>query len=147
MNHLNSLERLQGYKETLYELGLKIKKEWIVEGDWTIESGYRCAGRIIESGVPTAIFCSNDYMAAGAMRRIKEAGLSIPKDVSIMGYDDVDIAGVVTPSLSSVKQPLDKVGELAAEELIRLVEGKETNVHKILLKPEIIKRQSCAAIK
>lgn len=147
MNHLNSLERLQGYKETLYDLGIKIKKQWIVEGDWTIESGYRCAGRIINFGVPTAIFCSNDYMAVGAMKRIKEAGLSIPEDVSIMGYDDMDIARVVTPSLSSVKQPLDKVGELAAEELIRLVEGKKTNVHKILLKPEIIKRQSCAAIK
>jgi len=81
------------------------------------------------------------------MKRIKEAGLSIPEDISIIGYDDMDIARVVTPSLSSVKQPLDKVGELAAEELIRLVEGKKTNVHKILLKPEIIKRQSCAAIK
>lgn len=147
MNHFNSLERLQGYQEVLYESGLKVKKQWIVEGNWTIESGYQCAGRIIESGIPTAMFCSNDYMAIGAMRRIKEGGLSIPDDVSVMGYDDSDVAKVTVPPLSSVRQPLHKVGELAAGELVRLVEGEQTDARKILLEAEIVKRQSCAVIR
>lgn len=145
MNHFNSLERLQGYKEILYESGLKVKKQWIAEGNWTIESGYQCAGRIIESGIPTAIFCSNDHMAAGAMKQIKEAGLLIPDDISVVGYDDSDVAKVTTPALSSVRQPLHKVGELAAEELIRLVGGEKPEARKIFLEAEIVKRESCAA--
>lgn len=150
MSHFNSLERLQGYKEILYESGLKVKKQWIVEGNWTIESGYQCTGRIIESGIPTAIFCSNDHMAVGAMRRIKEADLSIPGDVSVIGYDDSDVAKATTPPLSSVKQPLHKVGTLAAEELIRLVElaeGEKPDVRKILLEAEVAKRESCTAVR
>jgi len=147
LNYFSALEILPAFKEIVYESRLKVKKQWIVEGDWTIDSGYECAGRILEVGMPTAIFCGNDHMAAGAMRRIKETGLLIPEDISVMGFDDSAIAKVTIPPLSSVRQPLYRIGELAGKELIRLMGEKQIDARKILLETEIVKRQSCRAIK
>ncbi len=86
-------------------------------------------------------------MTIWAMKRIKEAGLLIPDDISVVGYDDSDIAKVTTPALSSVRQPLHKVGELAAGELIRVIEGGKPDTRKIFLEAEIVKRESCAAVR
>jgi LacI family transcriptional regulator len=92
----------------------------------------------------TALFAFNDISAIGAMAAFRDAGLKVPEDVSVVGFDDIQAAAYVTPQLTTVRQPLHHMGELAAKELLHRIEHGNTEPAEILVKPELIIRESTA---
>lgn len=142
-HHLRSNERLAGLKKALESVGLAVNPDWIVSGGLTAKSGYIAAKAILSlDEYPTAIFAFNDLMATGAYRAVQESGLSIPRDISIVGYDDIEIASFLTPTLTTVRQPGFELGLEAANILVRhLEEGAELPA-QVRRTPELIVRNS-----
>ena len=107
-----SVDRLRGYREALAELGLTEKPEWVRQGDFTFESGSRCVEELLALRArPTAVFASNDDMAAAAISVAHRRGLDVPRDLSVVGFDDTPIATTVWPELTTVRQPIAAMAE------------------------------------
>lgn len=117
-------DRLVGFQQAMAKNNLDIHPEWIINGNFSEESGYNITKRLIgEKNSPTAIFCASDMMAIGAMRAIREAGLKVGDDISIIGFDDLTLLKYVTPGLTTVKQNSDEMGSLAAKSLLEMMEN------------------------
>ncbi|MES3628929.1 MAG: LacI family DNA-binding transcriptional regulator [Longimonas sp.] len=115
-------ERVKGYRAALSEAGLDPDAQPIIEGDFTQASGYEAGQEILNlDALPDAFFSCNDYMAIGAMAALQKAGLRIPHDVAIAGFDDIPSAKYNTPALTTVRVPVYSLGQKAAERLIDLV--------------------------
>jgi len=110
----HAAKRLIGYQSALFQNQILYDPELILPGDWTADSGYKQTETLLNMGV-TAIFCMNDHMAEGAVRKAREKGLSVPEDVSIVGYDDREWANMMTPALTTVQLPLHEIGVRAAK--------------------------------
>jgi len=111
--------------------------------DASPQLGYPYAKQLLARAVPfTALFVFNDLAAIGAIRALQEGGLRVPQDVSVVGFDDIQSAAYNTPSLTTVQQPLDKMGQIAAETLIQLIEEKEDVPSKIAIEPTLVIRES-----
>ena len=137
-------DRISGYIEALEEHDIEVDKRLIYYGDWQPESGQRAFNYFFGlNDPPTAVFCANDHMALGIMRSAKLNNLSIPRDLSIFGYNDIAYSGYLTPPLSTMKQPLETIGERAVEILINAIENPDRPKEKIMMKTEFIKRDSC----
>lgn len=140
-----SLERLEGYKVALKKHGIAFTNNYVIPGDFTESSGYTSAKALMNQvAPPTAIFCSNDDMAIGAMRAIQDMGLRVPGDVSIIGFDDISKASMVYPPLTTIRQPLFKMGETAANLVVDLINGTKINKTCVVLQTELVIRGSCA---
>jgi LacI family transcriptional regulator len=128
-------ERLQGYKNALAEAGIPIKPEWIREGDFHAESGYR-RGRelLMTSDRPTALFISNNLMAIGVLKALAELGLRCPRDVAIATFDDMPVAEVFQPHLTAVAQPAYSIGYKGADLLIQRIEADESNSNPVQIR-------------
>ncbi len=128
------------------ELGVRMRPEWIVQIDQdltTPELGYPYAKELLRSGKAfTALFAYNDLSAMGAIWAFREAGLRIPEDVSIVGFDDVALAACSSPALTTIRQPLELMGQIAAKTLIDRIENKAEYQAEIVVKPELIVRNS-----
>ena len=136
-------ERLAGYRTALVAAGLPPVAELVVEGHFTTDSGHAEAQRLLDlPAPPTAIFASNDNMAVGAMRAVLERGLRIPDDISIVGFDDTELACNVFPRLTTVRQPLAELGRTAVSLLNRLIEGRRTEALRIELATRLVVRES-----
>lgn len=120
-----SLERLNGYRNALKEAGIEYRPERVFYGDFEESSG-REGIRHLLSRFPemTAVFCSSDTMAIGAIRELKDMGKRVPEDISVMGFDDIELASFITPLLSTVHQPFYEFGSRAVDLLIRLLKGE-----------------------
>ncbi|SMB93451.1 transcriptional regulator, LacI family [Thermanaeromonas toyohensis ToBE] len=138
-----ALERQEGYCRALKEAGIEVKEKLIQPGNFRYESGYTGALNLLEYGV-TAILAANDLMALGAMRAIEEKGLRIPQDIAVVGFDDIPLASLVKPALTTVNQPAYQMGALAAEILLERIEGKRAGEPKeVILTPSLVIRESC----
>ena len=115
--HLVSMRRYNGYANALGGKGLRIDPALIVQGDFSRQSGREQAATLF-AAKPTAIFASNDEMAAGVIDAANAAGIAIPRDISLAGFDDNAIARTVRPRLTSVRQPLEEMGEVACQILV-----------------------------
>jgi len=128
------------------ELGIRMRPEWTVQIDQdltTPELGYPYAKELLRSGKAfTALFAYNDLSAMGAIWAFREAGLRIPEDVSIVGFDDVALAACSSPALTTIRQPLERMGQIAAKTLIERIENKAEYQAEIVVKPELIVRAS-----
>ncbi|HLA96299.1 MAG TPA: LacI family DNA-binding transcriptional regulator [Pyrinomonadaceae bacterium] len=151
-----SLKRLQGYLSALAKHGISIDERLItgrkesvseVPGYSTEKIGYEGMKRLLSlPNRPTAIFARNDFTAVGAMTAIKEAGLSIPQDIAVVGFDDTPLAVHTLPPLTTVRQPMRLQGQLAAEMLLRRISGTETlETENRVLECELIVRESTVA--
>jgi LacI family transcriptional regulator len=128
--HLVSMRRYNGYANALGGKGLRIDPALIVQGDFSRQSGRDQAPKLF-AAKPTAIFASNDEMAVGVIEAANSAGIDIPGDISLAGFDDNAIARTVRPRLSSVRQPLEEMGEVACQLLVdRLRNPARANQHK-----------------
>jgi DNA-binding LacI/PurR family transcriptional regulator len=96
---------------------------------------------ILEKERPEAVFCANDYMAAGAIKRLSESGIRVPGDVSVIGYDNNDICQGIVPSLTTVDHRLEELGQCLGQGLLDLIDGTETEVRKTIM-PVLVERQS-----
>jgi len=142
--------RFEGYAQAMRDHGLTIRKSNIVTGDFDVQSGYVCARKLLrQKHRPTAIFASNDEMAAGALSAAQEMKISVPERLSVAGFDDAPIAHSVWPKLTTIRQPLRAMGEKAVELLERYVrhmddDSLEEVEPAISLSYELVKRQSTA---
>lgn len=140
----NAVDRLAGYKQALKKHGLPVADELIVSGDFQLTGGYEGMKRLLAlKKRPTAVFCANDFMAVMAVKAIREAGLSTPRDVAVVGYDDNNFAKEKNPPLTSVRQPCYEMGKLACEKLIEFVEEKSSGPFSIAMPSQLMVRRSC----
>jgi LacI family transcriptional regulator len=120
---LAGLDRLKGYRQGLSAAGLAFRDEYVLEGDFYVESGHRAAAALLAlPEPPTAIVAASDFMAAGALRAAAEAGLSVPGDVSVVGFDDIMLAAHLQPGLTTLRQDKVGLGVAAARALLELVD-------------------------
>jgi len=124
----------------------KIDKYLVEGGYFSFEGGYKAMKKLLElDDLPTAVFASGDLMAIGAINAIKEKGLRIPDDISVVGYDDLDVCRYITPKLTTIKQNTDLIGENAADILIDMIDKKSSRA-SIVVPVELIIRDSCKSI-
>lgn len=140
-----SLEnRYQGYRDCLEKYHLPYDNSYVAPVTFSSNGGYKGAKRLLEQQPRlTAIFCGNDITAIGAMRAIKDHGLKIPKDISVISIDDIDTAQYLSPMLTTVHVPVDAMGSTAAKILIDRINGGHTLPMKIHLPCHLAKRESC----
>jgi LacI family transcriptional regulator len=139
-----SMDRLEGYLSALRTHHTNDAPELIYEGTFAQPDGYAGASALLDlPNPPTAIFASNDIMALGVMDAVHSRGLRIPDDVSIVGFDDIPQSAVVRPALTTVNQPLEKMGRVATQMLLDLLRQPEKESGRIELPTELVIRDSC----
>ena len=141
-----STERLNGYRAALAAAGVLPVPELVVESDFSIESGEEAAGALLDlPEPPTAIFGFNDNVAIGALRAAEARGLRVPNELSVVGFDDSEQSALVTPALTTVRQPLAEMGRMAVSLLLRLLDHQRVETMSIELATRLIVRDSTAA--
>jgi DNA-binding LacI/PurR family transcriptional regulator len=135
-------ERFTGYRQAHETSGLAFSPELVVHGEGNAESGSPAMQKLLSlSDLPTAVFCYNDMTALGALRAIRAAGLNVPRDISLVGFDDLFIASYTEPLLTTVRQPRHHMGSIAMKMLLTLISGEETR-DSIKVNGELIVRES-----
>ena len=138
-----SQERLAGFTEVYRQAGITIEPSSIVDGDFTFDGGRTSAHRALAAGTGfDCVFAHNDLSAAGALRAIHDAGLRVPEDVAIVGFDDVPLATYTEPTLTTVHQPLREMGERAARMLMALFDGTSPSGTPEILPTALVVRGS-----
>lgn len=140
--------RYRGFVEALKENEIDINPLYIKEGKFKIEDGYQAMDEIFESceDVPTAIFAVSDSMAIGAMNCAIDRGYRVPDDISIIGFDNIDLAAAVRPRLTTVNQPAEEIGQISVKILIDMINGKVSE-QEIILSHSIVEGNTCKDIK
>ncbi|MCX7626363.1 MAG: LacI family transcriptional regulator [Candidatus Sumerlaeaceae bacterium] len=140
-----AIHRTEGYLQAVEDLGLEMSDELLAQGYFDRESGYMATKWLLShSRRPTAIYSVNDMMAIGAMDAIQEAGLRIPQDIALFGGDDILLTQYVSPKLSTIRQNMYLIGQLACERMFRILEsGAATGLEEVEL--ELVIRESCGA--
>ncbi len=121
----SSADRLQGYRDAMNNNGLEVKEEYIRTGANNIDSGTVIMKQLLEEVEPTAVFVAGDFMAFGVMNVIQEKGLKIPDDISVVGFDDIAMAKVMNPPLTTINQATHDKGRKGVEILVNLIEGND----------------------
>ena len=135
-------ERLKGYKQALADAGIEFASELAVLGDGRPKGAVAAVDRLLKiADPPTAVCCYNDMTALGAIRAIRARGLRVPEDVSVTGFDDLFFAEYLEPPLTTVRQPMRRMGEMAMENLLKLMSGEES-VAQVRVEAELIVRGS-----
>lgn len=141
----SSSERLAGYRRALAEAALPCRRQWIIESDFTSEGGYQAARRLLRRAGLTAVFAGNDLMGIGVLRDAAEKGLRVPEQLSVIGFDGIELGRYVHPALTTIGQSIRRLGELAATTLIQCIgRGGKGPFRQLVLPPEIIVRESTA---
>jgi LacI family transcriptional regulator len=142
----DSATRWEAICEVAAELGIRIRPELTIQIDSTVSTphlGYPYAKELLTRRRPfTALFAYNDVSAIGAMWAFRESGLRIPEDISVVGFDDIPAASFADPGLTTVRQPLERMGEIAARTLVEQIEGLADSTHQITVEPEFVVRAS-----
>jgi LacI family transcriptional regulator len=142
---LASTERLTGYRAALASAGVLAHRDLVVESDWTIEGGEAAAVTLLRlPEPPTAIFAFNDNMAVGTLRAARALGVRVPENLSVVGFDDSEESAIVTPALTTVRQPLAEMGRMAVSLLLRLLENQRVEGLNVELQTRLVVRDSTA---
>lgn len=137
-------ERLEGYRKAVFENNIEFDNSLVKESNLKMEDGYRLMKEFLElENKPTAVFTYSDLLAIGALKALKEANLKVPKDIALVGYDDIEFSSLLQVPLTTVHQPRYRIGEEGARILINRIEGKDSEgLYQIVLKPELVIRES-----
>jgi LacI family transcriptional regulator len=150
LNMLQAQDRVAGFRQAMDAHRYSLPESLVVEGDFTEGSGYEGMTRLLAVR-PSAVFAASDAMAVGALKAIRHAGLRVPDDIALVGFDDVPIAEAIEPALTTVRQPIERLGSMATELLLTLIEAGSSEeprlVQRIVLPAELIVRQSCGALR
>jgi len=144
-NMIAGANRYQGYLDAMRDRGIPVIPELVVEGDFTAFGGYACMQRLMPYK-PDAVFTASDNMAMAAIQVIQEHGLRVPEDIAVIGFDDIPQAGRFTPALTTVRQPITRMGAIAAETLIDMIETGSSLPRQMILPAELVIRESCGAL-
>lgn len=138
--------RLSGYRDALEEAGIPFRPSLVLTTDARSAGGYAAIQQALAAGLRfTAVFCFSDYVSFGAIKALRQAGLSIPSDVAVMGYDDIDLAEIVEPALSTVHVAKTRLGQVAAHMLMGMIGGSEGRAERpgmVVLAPQVVIRES-----
>lgn len=144
--HLNKLacqERIAGFRRAMTEANLEVNDNWILEGNFECDTAVLAADKIIAMDkMPTAVFCFNDTMALGLMSRLQQKGVRVPDDISVIGYDNIELAEYFSPPLTTIHQPKRRVGKNAFEILLERIKDKEHERRIFEMHPEIVERDT-----
>lgn len=141
----HTIDRLKGYKLALEEAQISYDPSIVIEGDFNYWSGLSAAEQFSKmKNMPTAICCFNDEMAIAAIRGFSEKGLKVPEDISVTGFDDMDVSRYIVPTLTTIAQPAEKIGERSAELLLSLINDDPPSAFEQILPYEFIIRESTA---
>jgi len=144
LSYTSAQDRLAGYRQALQEAGLPFDDELVRYGEFSPESGRRAMESLLAlSSPPGAVFVASDVVALGAMTAVRERGMHIPRDVALVGFDDIFLAAYVSPPLTTVRLPAYGLGWAASDMLIRLISEDEPLERQMLLESELVIRQSC----
>ncbi|ODT75745.1 MAG: hypothetical protein ABS76_33395 [Pelagibacterium sp. SCN 64-44] len=138
-------DRLSGFTRALERAGQKLRPEWVFRGNFEMASGFSAAARFMALAErPTAIFAANDESAIGFLSGLRQHGLECPRDISVVGFDDLGVTAHFTPPLTTMRQPRETLGRMAAETLVDLLEetGLARGPLRIVLNSELIVRES-----
>ena len=141
----SAVDRLRGYKAALADCGTLFRDELVIEGDYQQKTGYEITKSLLQgiNPPPTGIFASNDLSAFGAMDAARECGLRIPDDISIIGFDDIPQASLAHPKLTTVRQPLEQMGQVAIKMLLERIEDRSLPPQRVTLATQLVSRDSC----
>jgi DNA-binding LacI/PurR family transcriptional regulator len=134
--------RIEGWRTTLEAAAVPVPRP--LSGDWSVASGYELGRRLAEDRDVTAIFAANDEMALGVMRAMFEAGREVPRDVSIIGFDDVTFARYLTPSLTTIRQDFEEIGQRSVDMLLEAIHGHGDTGGRAAITLELVVRESTA---
>jgi len=147
LTELGSKERLRGCSDATKEAEAELKPSYILEGGYTLDSGKAAMKELLElKKRPTAVFACNDVLAIGAIQAVRESGLRVPEDVSIVGYDNTILATIVDPPLTTVAQPMQEIGERSVALLVEQIQSKESVRQRVVLMPDLVIRHSTRSI-
>jgi LacI family transcriptional regulator len=136
--NIEARERLRGYRAAIQASGLESR---IVRGDFTETSGREAAGALLTGSPPDAIFCANDMMAIGCLEALQQAGVSVPRDIALAGFDDIPLARYVSPSLTTAAVPIAEIGRQALQCCIDRIAGRDC-AERRMFTPELVVRAS-----
>ncbi len=140
-----SLDRIAGYRTALEAAGIPIDPELIRPGDFRLQSGYtQTCALLALPNPPTAIFASNDLQAMGVYKALYLRNMHVPERMSVIGFDNIPFASVVSPGLTTIHQPLFDIGRMATTMLMRLIDGEALDSSRVELATPLITRESCA---
>lgn len=140
----NTLQRIQGFVKTMEKNGIPIRKEWIMDGGFSVDSGKSFMERLLSSPKrPTAVFCANDLVAIGALKAASKAGLRVPEELSIIGFDDIPYASNSIPELTTVSLKCFEMGQHAADQIHLMITGNKPSI-RTKIRPELVVRESTA---
>jgi LacI family transcriptional regulator len=145
MEMVAGLDRLKGYQDELKEAGMPYDPQMVLEGGFTEDAAYDCMQRLILLK-PDAVFAASDSMAAAALRCIQEAGLRVPEDISLVGFDDIPLASRTLPQLTTIRQPFADLGGVAVETLAKLIDNPSSGPYRNILPTSLVIRSSCGAV-
>jgi DNA-binding LacI/PurR family transcriptional regulator len=142
MDNPDSQERLEGYRQIMQDQGL-YQEAWVLEGEFNRESGYAAMKKLLAEGLD-AVYCASDLIAFGAMQAVEEAGLRVPEDIALVGFDDVPLASQIKPALTTIQQPLAQKAQVATTMLLDQIEGQGGDPQQVFLSTQLIVRDSTA---
>jgi LacI family transcriptional regulator len=141
-NNPAAVHRLQGYTSALHDRGRQAANHLVARGDFT-EAGGFAAMRGLLAHKPDAVFVASDTMALGALRAVQGAGLDVPGDVALVGFDDLPVSASLSPALTTIRQPIKRAGAIAFETLLDIIEHGALPPRRIILPTELVIRESC----
>lgn len=138
--------RLEGYKRALAEFGISYQADLVIESQFQFEAGLKSAEKLLENYRPQAIFAMSDSIAIGVYQAIWRAGLKIPEDIAVIGYDNIELAQFLSPPLTTIHQPKARLAKFAVQQLIAKIREPNQPIQEILLEPELVWQESVCKI-
>ncbi|MCG7379446.1 substrate-binding domain-containing protein, partial [Paenibacillus sp. ACRSA] len=140
-NSYDNALRYQGYLRAMQEAGLEERSKWKLSGSFVREGGYSATKMMMLQGeLPSAVFYGNDEMAIGGLKAFEESGISVPNDISVVGFDDIQLSEYVHPPLTTIRQPKHEAGSLAGHLLFQMLNGEVVNPSYTLTIDMVVRR-------
>jgi LacI family transcriptional regulator len=138
-----SRQRLEGYKQAHKEFGIPVREEFIISGEYSIAFGQETAKKLLESGLEfDAVITGSDLIAIGILAQLMKSGVRVPEDVEIIGFDNIELTTVVSPSLSTISKPHYEMAQHISEQLIRIIQGETIPLPHTVVEPQLILRET-----
>jgi len=135
--------RQEGYEKALKEAGIEYREKYVINGENDFESGQRAMKQLLElKDKPDAVFLVSDILAIGAIKTIKESGLKVPEDIAIVGFDNIQFANMMNPSITTIAQPMYEIGCQSCKMLIEKIQNKDKHIDNTIMDFELIIRES-----
>jgi DNA-binding LacI/PurR family transcriptional regulator len=146
LDHQESIDRLEGYKQALLDHKVLYDASLVIEKDFSRNAGHDAITELMQAKIEfDGIFAGNDLMAIGALKQLKLLNVHVPRDVSVVGFDDIDMASVVSPELTTIHQPMREIGRMAAEKLMAVLQNQGVADKRSVVGTHLVVRESCGA--